>query len=46
MKKFEAQKECIVGLRDLAEPGCCVCTLGVECWFCAWDWGVGGVGVG
>lgn len=44
--ELEGREEGVVGFGDLAEPGCCVCVLGVERWCCAWDWGVGRIGVG
>lgn len=43
---LQGGEEGIVGFCNLAEPGCCVGILAVECRGRARNWGVGGVGVG
>ena len=44
--ELESGEETVVGFGDLAQPGCCIGVLGVECWCCARDWGVGRVSIG
>ena len=43
---FERLEDGIVSFYDLTEEVGCVCVLGIEGWFCAWDGGVFGDSVG